>query len=162
MSETTVNPRKYEGLFLFGTASTVKVDDAQALVRGFLEKHGATVHVLRKWDDRRLAYEVKKESRGLYLLSFFEAPPSAVDHVNREVNLNDTVLRCLITDADHLSAAEVEAMQPQKPAPRKTREDEEGYSGPRPPVADRTDDFDPSAADGLEDDQVDAEVDKAE
>ena len=124
--------RKYEGLFLFGTRSTVNVDGATDLIRGFLEKHGAAVHVLRRWDERKLAYEVAKQTRGLYLLSFFEAPPSAITNVEREVRLNDDVLRCLITDADHLSAAEVEAMQPQKPAPKPVvEEDDEGGDPPR-------------------------------
>lgn len=117
--------RHYEGLFLFGTASTSNVESATTLIRSFIEKHGGTVHVLKKWDDRKLAYEVKKQTRGLYLLSFFEAPTASVEAINREVNLNDEVLRCLITDAEHLSTAEVDKMEPQKPEP-KPELDEEG------------------------------------
>ena len=133
--------RNYEGLFLFGTASTSNVDEASSTIRGFIEKHGGSVHVLKKWDDRKLAYEVDKQTRGLYLLSFFEAPPSSVGAIEREVNLNDTVLRCLITDASHLSTAEVEAMEPQKPEP-KPEMDEEGR-----PVRRRPADEDDSGSD---------------
>lgn len=134
MSATATAPlvRKYEGLFLFGTGSTSNVDAATTLVRSFIEKHGGNVHVLKKWDDRKLAYEVKKQSRGLYLLSFFEAPTTAVEAINREVNLNDEVLRCLITDADHLSAAEVDKMEPQKPQPKPELDDEGRPIRPRP------------------------------
>ncbi len=131
--------RNYEGLFLFGTASTSNVDEASGIVRGFIEKHGGTVHVLKKWDDRKLAYEVDKQTRGLYLLSFFEIDPGNVGAIEREVNLNDTVLRCLITDASHLSAAEVENMEPQKPEP-KGEVDEEGRPIRRPAAAPEGDD----------------------
>ena len=133
MADTTPDTRNYEGLFLFGTASTAKVDDAVALIRGFIEKHGGTVAVLKKWDDRKLAYEVDKQTRGLYLLSYFAAPPSSITAIEREVRLNDTVLRCMILDGSHLSAEEVENMQPQKPEPRPERspegEDDRGGRG---------------------------------
>ncbi len=150
MSDTL---RKYEGLFLFGSSASVSTDDALGVVRGYIEKHGGKIHILKKWDDRRLAYEIKKQSRGVYFLSFFEAPPAAVDQINREVNLGTQVLRCLITDASHLSAEEVDAMQPQKPAPRKKTEDDEPARAPRPDAeADESaeGDDDAEAADGGE------------
>ena len=123
MSKTVT--RKYEGLFLFGTNYTSQVDDAIKIVRSAVEKAGGKVHVLKKWDDRKLAYEVKKQSRGLYLLSFFEAETSAIATIERELRLGGEMLRCLITDGSHLSAEEVEKMEPQKPEP-KPELDEEG------------------------------------
>ncbi len=125
--------RAYEGLFLFGSSASANLDDTMSSVRTLIEKHGGTADVLRKWDDRKLAYEVKKQTRGVYISTFFHAPPPAIEAINREVNITDDILRCLITDASHLSAAEVEAMQPQKPAPRKSRDDD----GPRRPAAER-------------------------
>ncbi|MEM1013464.1 MAG: 30S ribosomal protein S6 [Planctomycetota bacterium] len=141
--------RKYEGLFLFGSSASANNDEAMNVVRGYIEKHGGKIHVLKKWDDRRLAYEIKKQSRGVYFLSFFEAPPAAVDQINREVNLGDQVLRCLITDASHLTAAEVEAMQPQKPLPRKKTEDDDAPA-PRAPKSDDAESSD-DASDGDDD-----------
>ena len=122
MSKTVT--RKYEGLFLFGTNYTSQVDDAIKIVRSAVEKAGGKVHVLKKWDDRKLAYEVKKQSRGLYLLSFFEAETSAIATIERELRLGGEMLRCLITDGSHLSADEVEKMEPQKPEPKPELDDE--------------------------------------
>ena len=126
--------RNYEGLFLFGTAATSKVDDAMSTVRGFIEKHGGSTSVLKKWDDRKLAYEIDKQTRGLYVLSYFAAPPASIKAIEREVNLSPTVLRCMILDGTHLSVEEVEAMVPQKPEPRPERpatgeEDDRGGRG---------------------------------
>ena len=119
--------RNYEGLFLFGTSYTSKVDDALGIVRGFLEKHGANPLVLRKWDDRKLAYEIDKQTRGLYVLCFFSSPPASISQIEREVRLSDRVMRCMILDGSHLSAQEVEEAQPQKPEPRPERNRPEGF-----------------------------------
>ena len=134
MADTTPPTRNYEGLFLFGTAATSKVDDALSTVRGFIEKHGGSPAVLKKWDDRKLAYEIDKQTRGLYVLSYFAAPAASIKAIEREVNLSDAVLRCMILDGSHLSAEEVEAMVPQKPEPRPERqnlgeEDDRGGRG---------------------------------
>lgn len=130
MSDTTTAPttptitRKYEGLFLFGTNYTADVDGALDVVRSLIEKNGGNVLVLKKWDDRKLAYEIRKQTRGLYVIVYFEAPPSAITSIDRDVRLGNDVLRCMITDGNHLSAEEVEKMEPQKPEPREL--DEEG------------------------------------
>lgn len=121
MTQTPQNVRDYEGMFLFGTAFTANVDEALSTVRGFIEKHGGSIHVLKKWDDRKLAYDIKKQQRGLYVLAFFRAPTSAVTHIERECRLSDTVLRALILDGSHLTVEEVEAMAPQRPEPRPER-----------------------------------------
>ena len=114
MSDTT---RNYEGLFLFGTAATANVDEASGTIRSFIEKHGGNPQVLKSMGDRKLAYEVAKQQRGLYIYSFFAAPPAAVSQIEREVRLSDTVLRCLITDGSHLSLEEAQKMELQKPEP---------------------------------------------
>ena len=78
MAENKTIHRDYEGMFLFGTAATANVEEALNTVRGFIEKHGGSIRVLKKWDDRKLAYDVAKQQRGLYVLSYFNAPTTAV------------------------------------------------------------------------------------
>lgn len=113
--------RDYEGMFLFGTAATANVDGAMGTIRGFIEKHGGNIHILKKWDDRKLAYEIAKQQRGLYILAYFNAPTSAVTQIERECRLSDDVLRALILDGTHVSVEEVEAMTPERPEPRPER-----------------------------------------
>src|SRR5688572_7567246 len=113
--------RDYEGMFLFGTAATSNVEGALATIRGFIEKHGGKIHVLKKWDDRKLAYEIAKQQRGLYVMAYFNAPTSAVTQIERDCRLSDEVLRALILDGTHLSVEEVEAMAPERPEPRPER-----------------------------------------
>ena len=125
------NTRDYEGMFLFGTAATSNVDGALDTVRGFIEKHGGRIHVLKKWDDRKLAYEIAKQQRGLYIMAYFNAPTSAVTQIERDCRLSDDVLRALILDGTHLSVEEVEAMTPERPEPRPERGGEGEFRGGR-------------------------------
>ncbi len=113
--------RDYEGMFLFGTGFTANVDGALDIIRGFIEKHGGKIHILRKWDDRKLAYEIAKQQRGLYVLAYFNAPTAAVAQIERDCRLSDEVLRALILDGSHVSVEEVEAMTPERPEPRPER-----------------------------------------
>jgi small subunit ribosomal protein S6 len=113
---------QYEALFLFGVAATTDVDGAIKTVENMIKNHGGEILLLRKWDERKLAYEIKKNKRGLYVLCFYKGPGSSVERITRDVNLSENILRVLVTDAAHLSLDEMKAMEPQQPvkeAPRR-------------------------------------------
>lgn len=99
----------YEAMFLLGQAQAADFGAAVAHVRQLIEKHGATIHALRKWDERRLAYEIKKQKRGLFLLAFFTAPAERMVEMERACNLSEGIIRVLITRADHLTLDEMKA-----------------------------------------------------
>jgi small subunit ribosomal protein S6 len=115
----SLNP--YEGMFLLPGAAGSDVEGALKLVRGIIERHQGQVLVLKKWDERKLAYEVGRQKRGLYVLAYFNAPGEAVAGIERDVNLSDQVLRVLVTAADHLNQPEMEAVEPQPILPREER-----------------------------------------
>ena len=99
----------YEAMFLLGQAQAADFAAAVAHVRQLMEKHGATVLALRKWDERRLAFEIKKQKRGLYLLAFFTGPAERMVEIERACNLSEGIIRVLITRADHLTIDEMKA-----------------------------------------------------
>ena len=109
--------RTYEGLFLFGTAAGTNLQGTLDRVAKLVTDAGGEVILNKKFDERRLAYEIKKQKRGLYVLCYFSAPNTTVSAIDREVRLSDDVLRHLIISADHLSREEMEAMEPQKYEP---------------------------------------------
>jgi small subunit ribosomal protein S6 len=114
-------PRQYEGMFLIGPAATQENEGGIKLVRAALERHGATILVIKKWDERKLHYEVKHQKRGTYIIAYFNAPPSAITPIEREVKLSEDILRVLVTEADHLNQTEMEAVEPQPIQPREER-----------------------------------------
>ncbi len=57
------------------------------IIRGMVEKHGGKILVIKKWDERKLAYEVENQKRGTYVLTYFHAVGSAVAMIERDVKL---------------------------------------------------------------------------
>ena len=77
-------------------------------VTGIMEKHGAKVLSARKWDDRKLAYPIKKQKRGTYLLSYIEAEGPMLISMRNEFHLTDYVLRHMILQSEEVPADEVD------------------------------------------------------
>jgi small subunit ribosomal protein S6 len=121
MAEQTIATRQYEGMFLIGPAATQENEGGIKLVRAVLERHNATPTVLKKWDERKLTYEVKRQKRGTFIITYFTALPSAIAGIERDVKLSEDILRVLVTEADHLTQAEMEAVEPQPIQPREER-----------------------------------------
>ena len=67
-----------------------------------LNRAGAEVISFKKWDERRLAYEVKGNKRGLYFLVYFTAKGSKIVGIERDCSLSEKLLRAMLTRADHL------------------------------------------------------------
>ncbi len=110
------NTNQYEGMFLLGPAGA-EPENAIKIVRGMIEKHDGKIQVIKKWDERKLAYEIGKQKRGTYIIAFFRAEGAAVSAIERDVKLSEEVLRALVTRADHLSEKEMAAVEPQPIAP---------------------------------------------
>lgn len=106
--------RTYEGMFLFPQSATANLQEAADHVKGILDRCGATVVSFRKWDDRRLAYEVQGNKRGVYFLAYFTAPTSALAEIERRCNLSEELLRMMITSAEHIPAEIIEANEGQE------------------------------------------------
>jgi small subunit ribosomal protein S6 len=107
---------QYEAMFLLGP-SGADAEKALAIVRAMIEKHGGQIQVIKKWDERKLAYEIGKQKRGTYIIAFFTAAGPAVTALERDVKLSEDVLRVLVTRADHLNEKEMGAVEPQPIAP---------------------------------------------
>lgn len=86
--------RIYECLILLDTTK-VAGDQAGAVAQlhATLEKHQAKVQASRPWDERRLAYPINAQKKGLYYLIYFETEPKNVAPVERDFKLNETILR---------------------------------------------------------------------
>jgi small subunit ribosomal protein S6 len=117
----TGGDRKYEAMFLFPPPGVTDLDGMIANARGIVERHGGKILVIKRWDERKLAYEIRKQKRGTYIIAFYEGPGSSVAAIERDVNLSEDVLRVLVTSADHLSQSEMEKVEPQPIQPREER-----------------------------------------
>ena len=56
-------------------------------------KDGGTVDTLDVWGRRRLAYEIRKKPEGIYAVANFTAEPATAKELDRQLGLNESVLR---------------------------------------------------------------------
>jgi small subunit ribosomal protein S6 len=58
-----------------------------------VKKDGGTVEKVDIWGRRRLAYEIDKHAEGIYAVIDLQAQPTAVQELDRQLNLTESVLR---------------------------------------------------------------------
>ena len=61
---------------------------------------GGTVESIDVWGRRRLAYEVKKNAEGIYALVNLTAEPATVKELDRQLTLNESILRTKVIRPD--------------------------------------------------------------
>ena len=133
-----VNTHQYEALFLLNPSyATGSWETAKQEVEHILHRANAEILHVRKWDERRLAYEIGGQKRGVYVLAFFKCEGPKVAGIERDVQLSENILRCLVLKADHLALKDVEAMQPQQPIVDEHDTRNFRRTGPGGPGADR-------------------------
>jgi len=64
-----------------------------------IRKDGGSVENVDVWGRRRLAYEVKKNAEGIYAVISLNAEPATVKEFDRQLTLNESVLRTKVLRA---------------------------------------------------------------
>ncbi len=118
----------YEGMFLLDNRQANRDwDGAVAAVKKTLSDHGAEMHRMDKWAERKLAYPIKGQKRGTYLLTYFAAEEDTPNRIYRDVEISGVILRALILKIDRLppeperpeeEKPKVEAAEPKGPPPK--------------------------------------------
>jgi small subunit ribosomal protein S6 len=61
---------------------------------------GGTVENVDVWGRRRLAYEINKNAEGIYAVVTLSAEPATVKELDRQLTLNESVLRTKVLRPD--------------------------------------------------------------
>ena len=137
----------YEGMFLIDNDLVRSGwESAKGVVTGLLEKHGATVHTARRWDERALAYPIKGKRRATYLLTYFEFDGTQMPMLNRDLEITDGVLRYINLRRDEVPATEREAAGKETEADFVVPEPPADDAGTYRPVQDGSEDEDEEGA----------------
>lgn len=92
----TVVKKLYEAMFLVDSAQAQNWDAIITAIKTILEKTEAEIVSIKKWDERRLAYEINGKSRGTYILCYFRADGDRIRDIERDVQLSERIMRVLI------------------------------------------------------------------
>jgi small subunit ribosomal protein S6 len=65
-----------------------------------IRSSGGSVEKIDVWGRRRLAYEINKRTEGIYAVIDLEATPAAVAELDRQLRLNESVLRTKVIRPD--------------------------------------------------------------
>jgi small subunit ribosomal protein S6 len=79
------------------------------VIENILKRADAEVVALRKWGERRLAFEIAHKSRGTYILSYFRADPQRIAGLEKDVQLSEKVMRVLVLGTEKRPADVLEA-----------------------------------------------------
>jgi len=97
----TVTKKLYEAMFLIDSAKAAADWDAiMRSIQNILEKSNAEIVSIKKWNETRLAYQIKGKTRGTYILCYFRAEPERIQGIERDVRLSEQIMRVLILCAE--------------------------------------------------------------
>ncbi|NPV86061.1 MAG: 30S ribosomal protein S6 [Anaerolineae bacterium] len=92
---------KYEVMFIIQAdldeASTQGVIEK---VTGWITESGGTVEKVDNWGKRQLAYRIRKQREGVYVLLHVNMPPAFSAELERNLRFLEPVLRFLIIAVD--------------------------------------------------------------
>ena len=116
----------YESVFI--ARQDISPAQAEALAdtfTGILKERGGDVTKREYWGLRSISYRIKKNRKGHYILLNVDAPPAAVQEMERNMRLNEDVLRFMTVRVDELEAGPSMMMQ------RREERGDRGDRGPR-------------------------------
>ncbi len=95
--EVAVRQGVYEGLFIFDANRFTK--DREAIpqsIEKLITDGGGEIVVSRLWEERRLAYPINGQRKGVYWLIYFRGDTQQLTALNRACEIDDNLLRHLV------------------------------------------------------------------
>jgi small subunit ribosomal protein S6 len=103
----------YEGMFLVDSAKAASDwDGVNAAIKKILDRAEAEIVSMRKWDDRRLAYDIRSTSRGTYMLCYFKAEGQKIQGIEKDVQLSENIIRVLILSTEQMTQEDIDKDTP--------------------------------------------------
>jgi small subunit ribosomal protein S6 len=101
LRDTPNTAREYETTYILRpNTSNEGVAEVNSRIKGIIENMGGKIIKVDNWGKRRLAYEVAKERKGIYLYWQYLAQPGVVEETERTLRLLDSVIRYLTVKVD--------------------------------------------------------------
>lgn len=84
----------YETIFIVKPSlSDEEVAKITEKIKGVIQKAGGEVVVAENWGKKKLAYEVRKEKKGTYLIAHFKGTGTTVSELERSYRLDESIIK---------------------------------------------------------------------
>jgi small subunit ribosomal protein S6 len=101
LRDTPNTSREYETIYILRPNTPNEgVAEVNSRIKGIIENMGGKIIKVDNWGKRRLAYEVAKERKGIYLYWQYLAQPGVVEETERNLRMLDSVIRYLTVKVD--------------------------------------------------------------
>ena len=113
----------YEHVFM--ARQDVTPQQVEAMVdqyRGVIEGNGGKVEKTEMWGVKSLAYRIKKNRKAHFTMFNLDAPPAAVSEMERQMRINEDILRFMTVRVEKLDGEPSVMMQKRDRDERKDRE----------------------------------------
>ena len=96
--------RKYEVVFIVKPLEEEAINAVIEKFAKLIAANGGTVDKEDRWGKKRLAYEIKDEIEGYYVLFYVTCEPACVDECDRVMKITDELLKHMIVRSDEKEA----------------------------------------------------------
>jgi small subunit ribosomal protein S6 len=120
----------YEHVFI--ARQDVSAQQVEGLTEAFstiITENGGKVAKTEYWGLRNLTYRIKKNRKGHYVLMNLDAPPAAVAEMERQMGINEDVVRLLTIRVEALEEGPSVVMQNRANREERSRRDDMGGGG---------------------------------
>ena len=95
------SPRHYEVMVILDpTLEERTIAPSLDAFLNVVKQDGGTVEKVDVWGRRRMSFEINKHAEGIYAVVDLQASPAAVQELDRQLNLNESVLRTKVIRPD--------------------------------------------------------------
>ncbi|MBN2073899.1 MAG: 30S ribosomal protein S6 [Actinobacteria bacterium] len=93
--------KKYELVIIFDASLEEEETEKEiSKITSLLEKEKCTISDIDRWGVRRLAYPIKKQESGYYVIIYFTGTGDIIPEVERVNRINDRVLRHMVVKSE--------------------------------------------------------------
>jgi len=96
--------RKYEIVFII---RPLEEEATNAVIEKFeklIAANGGKIEKEDRWGKKRLAYEIKKEIEGFYVIFYVSCESACVDECDRVMKISDEIIKHMIVRTDEKEA----------------------------------------------------------
>ena len=115
--------KNYETIFIMDP----DLEESQALatiekLKGIITQGQGEIIKVEDWGKRKLAYDVKKKSRGHYILTTFSGSPALLSELHRNFRVMDAVIKFQSVRLDEKQDTSAKTFVPEEPPETETEE----------------------------------------
>lgn len=131
--------RRYDVVFIaLSNLPDTEISEMIERYQNMVTERKGLIIKIEKWGKRKLAYDIKKQNMGFYVLFDFAGNSAIVDEVERNLKIDDKILKFLtVKTAEEITAEEVEQIIAAAAKAKEPAEEDEGEKAAPKIIADK-------------------------